>query len=66
MRIRLNGKEVVLPDGATVDDLVRHYGLDGEPVAIERNGQIVDREAFAGEVLAEGDVIEMARFVGGG
>ncbi|WP_304458095.1 sulfur carrier protein ThiS [Alicyclobacillus sendaiensis] len=66
MRIRLNGKDVSLPDGLTVRDLVRHYDLDGEPVAIERNGQIVDREAFDTEVIQEGDVVEMVRFVGGG
>lgn len=66
VRIRLNGKDVSLPDGMTVLDLVRHYGLDGEPVAIERNGQIVDRQAFEAEVLQDGDVIEMVRFVGGG
>ncbi len=66
VRIRLNGKDVSLPDGLTVRDLVRHYDLDGEPVAIERNGQIVDREAFDAEVIQEGDVVEMVRFVGGG
>ncbi|MDI9259465.1 sulfur carrier protein ThiS [Alicyclobacillus sendaiensis] len=66
VRIRLNGKDVSLPDGLTVRDLVRHYDLDGEPVAIERNGQIVDREAFDTEVIQEGDVVEMVRFVGGG
>ena len=66
MRIRLNGKDVSLPDGMTLRDLVRRYELDGEPVAIERNGQIVDRQAFEAEVIQDGDVIEMVRFVGGG
>ncbi|ACV59488.1 sulfur carrier protein ThiS [Alicyclobacillus acidocaldarius] len=66
MRIRLNGKDVSLPDGMTLRDLVRQYELDGEPVAIERNGQIVDRQAFEAEVIQDGDVIEMVRFVGGG
>ncbi|WP_206885417.1 sulfur carrier protein ThiS [Alicyclobacillus mali (ex Roth et al. 2021)] len=66
MRIHLNGKEVSLPDGMTLRDLVRHYDLDGEPVAIERNGQVVDQQAFEAEVIQEGDVIEMVRFVGGG
>ena len=66
VRIRLNGRDVVLPDGSTVGDLVRQYQLEGEPIAIERNGAIVDRQAFEDEVLHEGDEIEMARFVGGG
>lgn len=66
VRIRLNGKDVSLPDGMTLRDLVRQYELDGEPVAIERNGQIVDRQAFEAEVIQDGDVIEMVRFVGGG
>ena len=66
VRIRLNGKDVSLPDGMTLRDLVRRYELDGEPVAIERNGQIVDRQAFEAEVIQDGDVIEMVRFVGGG
>ncbi|SIS52642.1 sulfur carrier protein ThiS [Alicyclobacillus vulcanalis] len=66
MQVRLNGKDVHLPDGMTVRDLIRHYELEGEPVAVERNGQIVDRRDFGAERLQAGDVIELVRFVGGG
>jgi len=33
---------------------------------VEKNGRIIDKEHYATEVLKDGDVLEIARFVGGG
>ncbi len=35
-------------------------------VAVERNGEIVPRDRYAQTVLADGDRVEVVRFVGGG
>jgi hypothetical protein len=35
-------------------------------VAVERNGAIVPKSAFGSTLLEEGDVVEIAHFVGGG
>lgn len=50
----------------TIAELVRELGLAPEKVAVERNGVIVPRSTLAEAALAEGDVLEIVHFVGGG
>lgn len=50
----------------TVADLVRSLELDPAKVAVERNGLIVPRSTLAQVTLADGDVLEIVHFVGGG
>jgi sulfur carrier protein len=66
MRVVLNGEPREVPQGTTVEALVRELGLAGRPVAIERNLEIVPRSRHAATVLAEGDRIEVVTMVGGG
>ncbi len=66
MRLTVNGSEREVSDGMTVQDLVRHLGLDGGPVAVERNLEVVPRAEHTRSVLREGDVVEIVHFVGGG
>ena len=51
---------------ATLSALVVELGLKPEKVAVERNGEIVPRSTLAEASLAEGDVLEIVHFVGGG
>jgi thiazole synthase len=51
---------------ATIADLLRELELAPEKVAVERNGVIVPRSTLAEAPLAEGDVLEIVHFVGGG
>jgi len=66
MQLTVNGADRQVPDGITVRDLVVHLGLEGGPVAIERNREVVPRAEHASAVLREGDVVEIVHFVGGG
>ena len=50
----------------TIADLVRELELVPEKVAVERNGAIVPRSTLGEAPLAEGDVLEIVHFVGGG
>ena len=50
----------------TVFDLLTELGLHPQGTVVERNREIVDREAFRDTPLAEGDVLELVRLVGGG
>ena len=50
----------------SIADLVRQLDLDPAKVAVERNGDIVPRSTLADVALAEGDVLEIVHFVGGG
>jgi thiazole synthase len=62
----LNGEPRHFTAGASVADLVRDIGLDPAKVAVERNLEIVPRSTLANVLLADGDVLEIVHFVGGG
>ena len=66
MQVVVNGEVREVPDGATVEALLRAVGLTGRPVAVERNLEIVPKSAHAATVLADGDRIEIVTMVGGG
>ena len=51
---------------ASVAALVRELDLDPAKVAVERNGAIAPRSTLAEVALADGDVLEIVHFVGGG
>jgi sulfur carrier protein len=66
MQVTVNGAAREVPDGLTVRALVEHLGLGQGPVAVEVNRAIVPRARHAEHPVAEGDVIEIVHFVGGG
>jgi sulfur carrier protein len=66
MEITLNGEARQVPAPATLDDLLRHLGLDPRTVVVEHNRQIVRRPALGATTLAAGDTVELVHFVGGG
>ncbi|MFZ1742379.1 MAG: sulfur carrier protein ThiS [Pontixanthobacter sp.] len=51
---------------ATIAGLVQELELDPAKVAVERNGEIVPRSTLAEVAIADGDVLEIVHFVGGG
>lgn len=50
----------------SIADLVRTLELEPTKVAVERNGEIVPRSTLADVPIADGDVLEIVHFVGGG
>jgi len=66
MRLKVNGEDKDVEDGATVATLVAGLGLGQERVAVEVNRKLVRRATWAEAALAEGDVVEIVHFVGGG
>ena len=66
MNITVNGEAREVPAAVTVRGLVELLGLTEGPVAVERNGEVVPRAEHKAAELAEGDVIEIVHFVGGG
>ncbi len=67
--LRLNGEAYRLArsDGPpTVLDLLSALDLTGARVAVELNGEVVGRAKHGEQTLAEGDVVEVVSFVGGG
>jgi sulfur carrier protein len=66
MRIRVNGEDRDVADGATVASLLELLELPSGRVAVERNKRIVRRATHAETLLAEGDELEIVTLVGGG
>jgi thiazole synthase len=66
LSLTVNGEPRRVDDGASIADLVASLELNPQKVAVERNGVIVPRSTLAQVLLADGDVLEIVHFVGGG
>jgi len=64
--IRVNGGERTVPAGLNVAALLEHLGLHPRMVVVERNGEILRRDACAAAPVEPGDAYELVHFVGGG
>jgi thiamine biosynthesis protein ThiS len=66
MKVRVNGEERDVAEGATVRALLEALGIRPDAVAVERNGALVRRRDFDATRLAPGDAVEVVTLVGGG
>ena len=69
MKLAINGREREYPEmqsNPTLEHLVQLLRLKPDRVAVERNGEIVPRAAWAKVRLEDGDKLELVQFVGGG
>ena len=64
--LTVNGDPARAPAGSSIAQFVALIGLNPLKVAVERNGDIAPRGSHADIVLADGDVLEIVHFVGGG
>jgi sulfur carrier protein len=62
----VNGRLHELEAGETVARLLERLGLSGPYALVERNGDAVERTRYGQVLLAEGDVVVVARPVAGG
>ena len=66
MKIKINGEEKQIADGLSINTLLDSLQIRPGRVVVERNREIVPRDSFGATMLAEGDVLEIVHFVGGG
>ena len=64
--IRVNGKQETFEGTISLNAYVEKEGYRPERIAVERNGEIVPRNRYGETLLADGDVLEIVSFVGGG
>ena len=64
--LEINGKPVQLERPTPLLDYLEQLGVNARAVAIEHNGQILDRKQFVFAMLRDGDRVEIVRMVGGG
>jgi sulfur carrier protein len=64
--LQVNGKEIELDGPTPLTAYLEALGVSPRAVAVEQNGMIIERDAYATTTLRDGDVMEIVRMVGGG
>ena len=64
--LQVNGKHVELDGPTPLTAYLEKLGVSPRAVAVEHNGTIIERDAYAATTLRDGDVVEIVRMVGGG
>jgi sulfur carrier protein len=64
--LKINGKQVELERATPLLAYIETLGVDPRAVAVEHNGTILERAAYQGVTLQDGDTVEIVRMVGGG
>jgi thiamine biosynthesis protein ThiS len=66
MKIMVNGQEMEIADGLSVDGLLTHLAVKREYTAVAVNREITPKGSYAAVALREGDRVEIVRPMGGG
>ena len=66
IEIRVNGESCELPSSLSIAELLEHFGLPKDRVAVERNRGIVPKVQWEAVQVGNGDELEVVHFVGGG
>jgi thiazole synthase len=64
--IRLNGETCEIPASLSIVELLEHFDLPKDRVAVERNRTIVPKQQWEAVSVSQGDELEVVHFVGGG
>jgi len=66
MKITVNGREMEVADGLSVDALLDRLAMKREFTAVAVNREIMPKASYASVALREGDRVEIVRPMGGG
>jgi len=65
-KIQLNGDSYEINNGTNLNELLNKLKIQKNKVAIEVNGEIVERNKYPNLILNKGDKVEIVQFIGGG
>ena len=65
-KIQLNGDAYGINDGTNLNELLNKLKIQKNKVAIEVNGEIVEKNKYPNLILNKGDKVEIVQFIGGG
>ena len=65
-KIQLNGDPYEIKDGTNLNELLIKLKIEKNKVAIEVNGEIVERKKYRNLILNKNDKVEIVHFIGGG
>ena len=65
-KIQLNGTSYEINHGANLTELLNRLEIPSNKVAIEVNGEIIERNKYKKLILNKDDKVEIVHFIGGG
>jgi len=65
-KIQLNGDPYEINNGTNLNELLNTLKIKKNKVAIEVNGEIVEKNKYPNLILNKGDKVEIVKFIGGG
>tara|TARA_B100001123_G_C14563863_1_gene731418 strand:+ start:354 stop:572 length:219 start_codon:yes stop_codon:yes gene_type:complete len=65
-KIQLNGKPYKINIGINLNQLLNGLNIQKNKVAIEVNGEIVEKNKYPKLILNKDDKVEIVHFIGGG
>ena len=65
-KIQLNGNSYEIDDGTNLDELLNKLKIKKNKVAIEVNGNIIEKNKYSNLILNKNDRVEIVHFIGGG
>ena len=65
-KIQLNGDSYEIYNGANLNELLNKLKIQKNKVAIEVNGEIVEKNKYPNLILDNNDKVEIVHFIGGG
>lgn len=66
IEVTVNGDVRAIEEGHTVHSFLESLELHPGLVVVERNGEILERDAYRDVPVESGDTLELVHFVGGG
>ena len=65
-KIQLNGSLYEISYGTNLNELLNKLKIQKSKVAIEVNGEIVEKNKYSSLILNKNDKVEIVHFIGGG
>jgi sulfur carrier protein len=65
-KIQLNGDLYEINTGTNLNELLNKLKIQKNKVAIEVNGEIVEKDKYPNLILNKNDKVEIVHFIGGG
>ena len=65
-KIQLNGDSYEVINGTNLNELLNNLKLQKNKIAIEVNGEIIEKSKYPNLILRRDDKVEIVHFIGGG
>jgi len=65
-KIQLNGDSYEINNGSNLNELLNKLKIQKKKVAVEVNGEIIEKNKYSKLILNKDDKVEIVHFIGGG